>query len=209
MDDFQTEANNLQASVNTLTREISANNEAVARMEQEKSALQVQLRSHKDDISKKQAELRELERQASATSQTKQEIKTLQNHAASTTSNAKDALPELRSIRNNLEKCSALVQEKTVKVSTSYRLTDQIVGLLPVVGNNLRRTRMFRRQISAIEQVCDTLNQIHLDAPKLLPSQGTKFLGIKPWNSYVSGIEAASAMPAMCLFETEKIQFGA
>ena len=200
MDDFKTEANNLQASVNTLTGEISANNQAVARLEQEKSALQVQLRSHKYDVSKKQAELRELERQAGATSRTKQEIKTLQNHAASTTNNAKDALPELRSIRNSLEKCSALVQEKSVEVSTSYGLIDQIVGLLPVVGNNLRRTRMFRRQMSVIEQVCDTLNQIHLDAPKLLPSQGTKFLDIKPWNSYVSGIEAASAMPAMCLY---------
>ena len=200
MDDFQTEANNLQASVNTLTREISANNQAVARLEQEKSALQVQLGSHQDDVSKKQAELRKLERQAGATSQMKQQIKSLQNHAASTTSNAKDAIPELRSIRNSLEKCSALVQENSVKVSTSYGSTDRIVGLLPVVGNNLRRTRMFRGQISAIEQVCDTLKQIRLDAPKLLPSHGSKFLDIKPWNSYVSGIEAASAMPAMCLY---------
>ena len=200
MDDFQTEANNLQALVNTLTREISANNEAVARLEQEKSALQVQLRSHKDDVSKKQAELREFERQAGATSQTKQEIKILQNHAASTTSNAKDALPELRGIRNSLEKCSALVQEKSVEVSTPYGLTDQIAGFFPVAGNNLSRARMFRRQISAMEQVCDTLNRIHLDAPKLLPSQGTKFLDIKPWISYVSDIEAASAMPAMCLY---------
>ncbi len=200
MEDFENEANNLQASVNTLSAEISANGRALAGLEREKSGLQSQLKSHQGELSRSKAELKALERQIAGVDKTKRDISTLQDHAISTTTSVRNALLELQSIKTNLEQCSDLVKEKSLDVSTSCTLTERLTGMLPVIGTSWKRGKMLRKQMVVIQQVCNTLNHIHAEVPTLLPSKNDKFLDIKPWGSDGARVSVSEVMPGVCLY---------
>ena len=199
--DFEKEADQLQASVNQVDREVSTLSSAVISLETESQRLRAQIQTHKTDIKNKQAEMARLEKEISSGRSTKEEIVIVKDHALSTLVNVQQALPDLRSIRDALEQCRDRIEDKRLEVSTPADTFSDVIGYIPFVGTKMKRKGEFRKRILAIEEVLQTLDKIHKDMPALLPASSSKFLDIKPWNSaQVLTSEVGRPMPEIVLF---------
>ncbi|KAH8590060.1 hypothetical protein B0O99DRAFT_655118 [Bisporella sp. PMI_857] len=202
MDDFQNEANSYRQSINSLITEISQNVQAVASLEREKTRLQSLVSQYQSEVSKRKSEHQVYQVKIEQADRVKGEITILRSHATSTKKNVTQALPELHKIKQNLEQCSTLVKERSLDVSTSSGLMDRFLPILPVIGVSIKRYQDFNKQKLLMQQALETLDQIHTEVPKLLPSTGdVKFLDIKPWNSeIVSVIDVGAPIPDVCYY---------
>lgn len=188
--------------MSTLNSEISLGVRHVANLEQEKRDLEARIRQYESEISARKSRHKEYEQQISAANHVKSEIAELERHAQSTTSNVTEDNRQLQKMKQTLDQCNSLIKARSLDVETSESFVEHFAGLLgPRIGNNSKRTREFRRQKEVMEQVSQTLEQIHSEVPLLLPSQQMKFLDVKPWNTAeISVTEIGELIPAMSYF---------
>lgn len=195
------EVERLQDSIWDLNGEKSTLTSAVSSLTLQNKSLSRDVDRYREKITETQAEVSKLEGQIRDGSKTRKEMTNVESHAISTLSTVKDVLPELRNVRNNLEKFSDLVKERSVEVEESKDLTYKLMQYIPIVGARMKRTRHFEAQVSVLKQVVETLDHLHKDIPSLLPANVTKALDIKPWNSArVSITEIGKDIPGLVMF---------
>ncbi|KAF9777122.1 hypothetical protein IL306_004605 [Fusarium sp. DS 682] len=117
--DLKDEIVALQSSVTTLNREISQDQEAIGNLEREQRRLQALVSQHQAEISTRKSTHQRYQTQILEANRVDDEITALKGIAGATISSINDVSSELQGIKECLDECSALLQVKSVDISTS------------------------------------------------------------------------------------------
>ncbi|KAM7186292.1 hypothetical protein V8F33_011888 [Rhypophila sp. PSN 637] len=203
-DDLKAEANALRSRVSTLNSEISQSERDAASLEQEKTELQARIRGYEAEISSRQTKNRGYQKQITEATKVGGEIKELDSHAQSTAANVNDDNRQLQKWKQTLDKCNELIQAKSLEVETQAGLVEWFGGKLGHrIGNKMKRSREFKRQKVVMEQLAQTLDEIHSQVPMLLPrGEKMKFLDGARYGSkskVTVGVTEVDEIPAVSL----------
>ncbi|KAM7218897.1 hypothetical protein V8F06_005777 [Rhypophila decipiens] len=201
-DDLKAEANALRSRVSTLNSEISQSERDAASLEREKTELQARIRGYEAEISSRQTKNREYQKQITEATKVGGEIKELDSHAQSTAANVNDDNRQLQKWKQTLDKCNELIQAKSLEVETQAGLVEWFGDKLGHrIGNKMKRSREFKRQKVVMEQLAQTLDEIHSQVPKLLPQgEKMKFLDSAKYGSksrVAVGVTEVDEIPAV------------
>lgn len=202
MDDFEKEAHSYRQSIDSLSKEISQNAQAVTDLESEKIKLQWLVHQYQSKVSECRLEYRAHQGEIEQADTVKDDITMLNSHAASMNKNMLEALSDLQHIKHSLEQCSEILKERSINLSSSNSSIDKIIVAVLGVVPMAKRSRYFNDYKKLLHKALGILDQVHGEVPKLLPRiGGTRLLDIKPWDSGSSSITGIKTpIPNICYY---------
>lgn len=98
----------------------------------------------------------------------------MDSHAQSTAANVNEDNLQLQEWKQTLDDCNELIHAKSLEVDTHAGVVERFAEILGErAGMKLKRSMEFKRQKKAMEELSQTLDEIHSQVPLLLP-QGEK-----------------------------------
>ncbi|KAK4207741.1 hypothetical protein QBC37DRAFT_454697 [Rhypophila decipiens] len=180
----------------------SRNRKETRHLSSSKRQLQARIRGYQAEISSRQTKNREYQKRITEATKVGGEIKELDSHAQSTAANVNDDSRQLQKWKQTLDKCNELIQAKSLEVETQAGLVEWFGDKLGHrVGNKMKRSREFKRQKVVMEQLAQTLDEIHSQVPMLLPQgEKMKFLDSAKYGSkpkVTVGVTEVDEIPAV------------
>jgi predicted RNase H-like nuclease (RuvC/YqgF family) len=191
-DELKDRISSLQSNISSLNFQIREAESSISRLTREKKVLQIRTSELRSKIHTQKSAQYNHQSQIDNAARVQSDISVLQSHANSTSSNVQDVAAELQRLKQNLDRCAAVLSGETTQLRSETSVVERGVPM------NVRLVRAFKREQTAVMKATRALELVHLKVPELLPGSNMKFLELEVSSRSVSGA-IASEMPPVAL----------
>jgi chromosome segregation ATPase len=190
-DKTKDQISSIRSNITSVNRNKAEAETTVTRLTNEKNSLQSRISKLSADINAQTAAKNAQEKDLAKGTKLKSEIASLNTQNSNVTSQIRDLVIELQTLKQGLEKCSTILHEGTNTLKASATGFDT-----PFSARTIQAKRC-AREMAAMSKVVASLELIHQRMPLLMSSTPAGFLEYHPTTKGTVRVATLSSIPAV------------